>query len=130
MKRFVQGGNLERIVCSQAEVLSHDEQDGLESPMMNSHLAGSPSRPLMTVVYGTRPEAIKCAPIIKAFSQDVDLDCSVVLTGQHPEMVAPINQGFGITEDANLDIFAHRQSLAEIAGKTMTRLTPYLRERK
>jgi UDP-N-acetylglucosamine 2-epimerase (non-hydrolysing) len=54
------------------------------------------------------------------------MNCSVVLTGQHPDMVAPINAGFGIHEDANLDIFAHGQSLSEIAGKTMTRLAPLL----
>ena len=86
--------------------------------------------PLMMVVYGTRPEAIKCAPIIQAFQRAEDLQCSVVLTGQHPVMVNPINEGFGIKVDADLDIFAHRQSLSEIAGKTMTRLARLLRERK
>ncbi|MDR0489141.1 MAG: UDP-N-acetylglucosamine 2-epimerase (non-hydrolyzing) [Propionibacteriaceae bacterium] len=84
------------------------------------------NHPTMMVVYGTRPEAIKCAPLIRAFREAEDMNCSVVLTGQHPDMVAPINAGFGIHEDANLDIFAHGQSLSEIAGKTMTRLAPLL----
>ena len=87
------------------------------------------SKPLMMVVYGTRPEAIKCAPIIRAFQNTDDLDCSVVLTGQHPNMVAPINSGFGIQEDVNLGIFAYRQGLSEIAAKTMIRLTPVLQNR-
>jgi len=87
------------------------------------------SKPIMMVVYGTRPEAIKCAPLIRLFQETDDLDCSVVLTGQHPDMVAPINAGFGIHEETNLDIFAPRQSLSEIAAKTMTRLTPVLRNR-
>lgn len=83
---------------------------------------------LMMVVYGTRPEAIKCAPIIHALRGSVGLRCCVVLTGQHPDMVQPIHDGFGIREDENLDIFSHGQSLAQIAGKTMTRLTPVLRQ--
>ena len=84
--------------------------------------------PTIMVVYGTRPEAIKCAPLIRAFREAEDLDCTVVLTGQHPDMVNLIHTGFGIQEDINLEIFAHGQSLSEIASKTMTRLAPILRE--
>lgn len=81
-------------------------------------------------VYGTRPEAIKCAPIIRAFEQADDFDVSVTLTGQHPDMVRPINAGFGIAADFNLDIFKPGQSLSEIAAKTMSRLTPVLEEHR
>jgi len=98
------------------------------SAQPTTHLGSS--RPLMMVVYGTRPEAIKCAPIIRAFHDAPDFDCSVILTGQHPDMVAVINEGFGVEANQDLDIFSHRQSLTEIAAKTMTRLTPVLREKK
>jgi len=82
------------------------------------------------VVYGTRPEAIKCAPIIRAFHQAADFDVSVVLTGQHPDMVRPIHEGFGIREEYNLEIFEPGQGLSQIASKTMTRLTDVLEQRQ
>lgn len=87
------------------------------------------TNPLMMVVYGTRPEAIKCAPIIRAISEAEDLDVSVILTGQHPDMVNPINAGFGIHADANLGVFAEHQTLSDLAAKTMTKLTPILQQR-
>jgi len=59
-----------------------------------------------------------------------DLGCRVVLTGQHPDMVKPIHEGFGIEIDDDLGIFAHQQGLSDIAAKTMTRLTPLLQERQ
>ena len=109
--------------------LKSDFYEMLSTPMKGWRQMTVGKKPLMMIVYGTRPEAIKCAPIIQAFQNADDLDCSVVLTGQHPDMVAPINTGFNIQEDVNLDIFAYRQGLSEIAAKTMTRLTPVLQNR-
>lgn len=83
--------------------------------------------PIM-IVYGTRPEAIKCAPLILALKQTADMTPLVVLTGQHPDMVAPINAGFGIEADMDLEIFAHGQSLCELAAKTIARLSPVLQQ--
>ena len=45
-------------------------------------------KPLVTIVLGTRPEAIKLAPVILAFQQASDFRTRVVLTGQHREMVS------------------------------------------
>lgn len=79
-------------------------------------------------VYGTRPEAIKMAPIVRAVAQDPDLEAQVVVTGQHREMLDQVNEVFGITPDADLDIFAHGQGIEAVTSKTLERLTPLLKD--
>lgn len=81
-------------------------------------------------VYGTRPEGIKMAPIVKALELSPDFETHVVVTGQHREMLAQVNETFGITPSADLDIFAHGQSLAAVTSRTLERLTPILLEAK
>ncbi len=71
------------------------------------------------LIYGTRPEAIKLAPIIAQLKSDPRLRPIVAVTGQHREMLDQINNGFGIEPDVDLDIFAHGQSLGSIAAKTV-----------
>jgi len=83
---------------------------------------------LVLAVYGTRPEAVKCAPIIRALRAADDFACDVVLTGQHRELVTVINAGFGVTADVDLAVFSPGQSLSDLAGKTLTRLVPVLRD--
>ncbi|RAC17459.1 UDP-N-acetylglucosamine 2-epimerase (non-hydrolyzing), partial [Burkholderia multivorans] len=53
------------------------------------------------VVYGTRPEAIKVAPVIKALERDVVLSPFVVVTAQHREMLDQVNRVFGINPDVD-----------------------------
>lgn len=71
------------------------------------------------VVYGTRPEAIKMAPIVDALRASATLRPVVAVTGQHPEMVAEINDLFSITPDVDLNIFSPRQSLASITSRVL-----------
>lgn len=71
------------------------------------------------LVFGTRPEAVKLAPIIARLKSDVHFRPIVAVTGQHREMLDQINQGFGVDPDLDLDIFAHGQSLGSIAAKTV-----------
>lgn len=80
------------------------------------------------VVYGTRPEGIKVSPIIKALEESPNLQPLVVSTGQHKEMLAQVNELFGITPDIDLDVFEHGQSLNQIAAKIFDRLEPILVE--
>ncbi|WP_029288107.1 non-hydrolyzing UDP-N-acetylglucosamine 2-epimerase [Cellulomonas sp. HZM] len=81
-------------------------------------------------VYGTRPEAIKMAPIVAALESDPRLDCTVVVTGQHRAMLDQVNEVFGITPAHDLDIFAHGQGLEAVTSRTLERLTPVLRDER
>lgn len=76
-------------------------------------------------VYGTRPEAIKVAPVVSE-ARRRGVDVSVVVTGQHREMCAEVNQIFKVTPDYDLDIMRPDQTLAGIMSEAMTRLSPVL----
>ena len=88
------------------------------------------SRPLIMTVYGTRPEAIKVAPVIKALEASTELDSVTVVTGQHREMLDQVNTIFGITPDHDLDIFEHGASLSMIVARVLERLDPVLEAEK
>ena len=68
----------------------------------------------VTIVLGTRPEAIKLAPVIRAFQQAEGFDTRVVLTGQHREMVAQVMDLFGLTADRDLALMAPKQTLTHV----------------
>ncbi|MCW4466141.1 UDP-N-acetylglucosamine 2-epimerase (non-hydrolyzing) [Glutamicibacter sp. MNS18] len=77
-------------------------------------------------IYGTRPEAIKVAPIVKTL-QDSDLfDCVVTVTGQHREMLDQVNTLFDITPQYDLDVIEPRQSLNGVLTKTIRGLDEVL----
>ncbi len=88
------------------------------------------TRPLIMTVYGTRPEAIKVAPVIKALEASEEFDSVTVVTGQHREMLDQVNEIFGIVPDHDLDIMSHGQTLAQIFARVMERLDPILAELK
>ena len=73
---------------------------------------------IMTV-YGTRPEAIKVAPILKAIEEASDLENIVVSTGQHREMLDQVNAMFGITPDHDLSIMSAGQTLNGVVSKVI-----------
>jgi UDP-N-acetylglucosamine 2-epimerase (non-hydrolysing) len=66
------------------------------------------------IVLGTRPEAIKLAPVIRAFQQADDFHTRVVLTGQHREMVAQVMELFGLTADRDLALMTPKQTLTHV----------------
>lgn len=73
------------------------------------------SSPLkVCITLGTRPEAIKLAPVIRAFKDQSDIDTKVILTGQHREMVAQVMELFEIRADQDLGIMKPKQTLTEI----------------
>ena len=76
------------------------------------------------VVLGTRPEAIKLAPLIVALRESPRFSVTTVITGQHREMLDPILTLFDIVPDADLDIMAVGQSLTDISIRTLERLSP------
>ncbi|XAS71234.1 UDP-N-acetylglucosamine 2-epimerase (non-hydrolyzing) [Micrococcaceae bacterium Sec5.1] len=78
--------------------------------------------PSIMPIFGTRPEAIKMAPIVHALHESEEFDCIVTVTGQHREMLDQVNDLFGITPDHDLDILQPGQSLTDIMTRTMTGL--------
>ncbi|MDR1582696.1 MAG: UDP-N-acetylglucosamine 2-epimerase (non-hydrolyzing) [Prevotellaceae bacterium] len=80
-------------------------------------------------IYGTRPEAIKMAPLIKEFQQySSDFSIKVCLTGQHRQMLDQINAFFGITSDYDLNLMIPNQTLFDITTRCLTGLNSVLQQ--
>ncbi|MBI4780396.1 MAG: UDP-N-acetylglucosamine 2-epimerase (non-hydrolyzing) [Oscillatoriophycideae cyanobacterium NC_groundwater_1537_Pr4_S-0.65um_50_18] len=71
------------------------------------------------IILGTRPEAIKMAPVIQQFRQDPAFETQVVLTGQHQEMVAQVMNLFDLKADHDLAIMQHGQTLTDITCRSL-----------
>lgn len=80
------------------------------------------TRPRVTLVFGTRPEAIKMAPVVRAFRADGRFAARVVVTGQHRQMLDAVLATFEITPDADLHVMTPDQSLAGLTARTLTAL--------
>ncbi|XNZ00924.1 non-hydrolyzing UDP-N-acetylglucosamine 2-epimerase [Micrococcus luteus] len=81
-------------------------------------------------IYGTRPEAIKVAPIVKALEASDHFDCVVAVTGQHREMLDQVNELFGIVPAHDLNIIQPRQTLNSIFAKILEGVDRILVEEK
>ncbi|MET0930330.1 MAG: UDP-N-acetylglucosamine 2-epimerase (non-hydrolyzing) [Aeromicrobium sp.] len=79
------------------------------------------------VVYGTRPEAIKMAPVVKALESSTTLEPVVAVTGQHREMLDQVNILFDIVPRHDLDIIQPRQQLHQITSRALDGLTAVIR---
>jgi UDP-N-acetylglucosamine 2-epimerase (non-hydrolysing) len=77
---------------------------------------------VLTVV-GTRPEAIKMAPLILQLAADARFEARVCATGQHRQMLDSALAVFGIRPDFDLDIMQPNQQLTDVAAATLTRLS-------
>lgn len=71
------------------------------------------------VVIGTRPEAIKMAPVVNELRNRSGCELKVCLTGQHREMLHSVMSIFEITEDFNLDVMAANQTLFDVTSKVL-----------
>lgn len=78
------------------------------------------------VIYGTRPEAVKVAPLIQALAASQALSPIVVSTGQHRDMLDQINTWFKITPDIDLNVFQHGATLTELAARILQKLPEVL----
>jgi UDP-N-acetylglucosamine 2-epimerase (non-hydrolysing) len=70
-------------------------------------------------IFGTRPEAIKLAPVIQTFQAAKECDVKVVLTGQHREMVAQVMDFFELTATTDLEIMKPQQTLTDITCRSL-----------
>lgn len=79
-------------------------------------------------VFGTRPEAIKMAPVVRALAACPDVDARVAVTAQHREMLDQVLHLFEITPDHDLDIMKPGQGLTEITASVLAGLKPVFEE--
>jgi UDP-N-acetylglucosamine 2-epimerase (non-hydrolysing) len=91
---------------------------------------GSRESATVMVVYGTRPEAIKLAPVIRGLAAARHLKVVTVVTGQHRAMLDQVNQLFGIVPDIDLDVIRERQSLPDLTGRVMAGVTDAVQEHR
>lgn len=77
-------------------------------------------------VYGTRPEAIKLAPLISIFKNVPNINVKICVTGQHREMLDQVNDFFKIIPDYDLDVMKSNQDLFDITVEILNRLKPVL----
>ena len=82
------------------------------------------------VFMGTRPEAIKLAPVVDALRRTADLGCVVVATGQHKEMFRQVADTFGFAVDADLDVMRPNQTLAGLTARLMEAIDGCLESRR
>lgn len=81
------------------------------------------------LVFGTRPEAIKMAPLVKAFQKDTEhFETRVCVTAQHRQMLDQVLEVFGITPEYDLNIMAPNQDLYDITAKVLMGLQEVLKD--
>lgn len=82
------------------------------------------------VVFGTRPEAIKMAPVVEALKARPEIETIVAVTAQHRQMLDQVMDLFGITPDVDLNVMEPGQSLAGLFAKILTGMTAVIAEQK
>ena len=95
--------------------------------MTNSN---SVTRPKIMSVFGTRPEAIKMAPLVKEFAARNEFISRVCVTAQHREMLDSVLDCFDITADFDLDIMAHGQTLTDVTNRVLEKLGTVLSQER
>jgi UDP-N-acetylglucosamine 2-epimerase (non-hydrolysing) len=82
------------------------------------------------VVFGTRPEAIKMLPVVKALRQRNTFSVSVAVTGQHREMLNQVFEVFGESPDFDLNLMTHNQKLPELTGSVISHMAAIIEHTK
>jgi len=84
----------------------------------------------IAVIFGTRPEAIKLAPVVLALRNEPRLVCRVCVTAQHRQMLDQVLQAFSLTPDADLNLMRPDQTLGELTARGIQALDGYLAKEK
>ena len=82
------------------------------------------------IAFGTRPEAIKLAPVIAELKRRRNIDVTVALTAQHRELVDQVLQVFSITPDVDLALMQPSQALASLTSRVVLAMDQLLDERQ
>ena len=85
---------------------------------------------IITLAIGTRPEAIKLAPVYRALKKTPGLEPKILLTGQHRQQLDQALELFDVAADVNLDVMEDRQTLPELAARIMPGVARALRNMK
>ncbi|WP_029876524.1 UDP-N-acetylglucosamine 2-epimerase (non-hydrolyzing) [Xanthobacter sp. 126] len=81
-------------------------------------------------IFGTRPEAIKMAPVVQALAREPAIQSLVCVTGQHREMLDQVLRLFDLTPDFDLGLMAHNQGLNRLAGGALCAIDSVLEDVK
>jgi UDP-N-acetylglucosamine 2-epimerase (non-hydrolysing) len=81
-------------------------------------------------IFGTRPEAVKMSPVVKALEAEPTIESVVCVTAQHREMLDQVLATFEVTPDFDLNLMQPNQSLAQITASILTNLEPVLKDIK
>lgn len=80
----------------------------------------------ISVIFGTRPEAIKLCPVVLALKADPAFDCKVCVTGQHREMLQQVLDVFGVVPDKDLALMQPNQTLGGLTSRAIAAIDEYL----
>ena len=80
----------------------------------------------ISVIFGTRPEAIKLCPVVLALKRESAFDCKVCVTGQHREMLQQVLDVFGVMPDVDLSLMRPNQTLAKLTSRAIAAIDEYL----
>lgn len=80
------------------------------------------------VAFGTRPEAIKMAPVVKALQADISFKAKVLVTAQHREMLDQVLNVFDIHPDFDLDIMKPNQTLSQLSARILDKMDDVFQE--
>jgi UDP-N-acetylglucosamine 2-epimerase (non-hydrolysing) len=86
--------------------------------------------PTITVIFGTRPEAIKLAPVVLALKADPRFECDVCVTAQHRQMLDQVLEVFEIVPDTDLDLMVPDQTLAGLTARAVESVDRHLTQAK
>lgn len=81
-------------------------------------------------IFGTRPEAIKMAPLVKELKSRKEIECIVCVTAQHRQMLDQVLEVFDITPDYDLNIMKQGQTLSDITSKALIGLQEIIQKEK
>lgn len=81
-------------------------------------------------VFGTRPETIKMAPLVKELERREEFESLVCVTAQHRQMLDQVLEAFSITPDYDLDIMQPGQTLSDITARVLKGLEGVIQEVK
>ena len=96
----------------------------------NSQFSLNPFLMKILSVFGTRPEAVKMAPIVKLLAQTAGVESRVCVTAQHRQMLDQVLSLFEIKPDYDLDLMRNNQSLAQLSAAIFTNLDPVFEDFK
>lgn len=84
----------------------------------------------ISIIFGTRPEAIKLCPVVLALKANPAFECKVCVTGQHREMLQQVLDVFDVVPDKDLALMRPNQTLGGLTSRAIAAIDEYLAEEK